>query len=338
MLTKKEIEDKYWVQFTFDEPIEYIPRLYDKKNKNEVDSNKILKIYPILMNQYAEFFYSIKSLQYDKNSEGIKEVIKMSYLDYILYLFEKDKQNEFGIEDERYNVMGRFLFILSNSLKIKTEKIKFAVDKRGKNIIVLNSDHHFVKVDKFENGCFFVVKEAMSKNEIELNSINYINAMYGHTDEIKLNDYVIDIGQNNEIILTSKDIDNLKQIICYQNIYRYDDTYIDPYVKKDLERYEALMRKRNGNNSISLKRQIFDIMLNFNQYKDINDIKNIPINTFTEMSMFICDRDNFKRDSLSQRVGLVTFEKPISHYLVDNVNIYENMVSQESLERDINNV
>ena len=331
MLTKKEIEEKYWLNFTFDKDIEFIPRLYSKKNVNEIDKNKILHIKPFTMDKYGEFFSAIKSMQYDKNSIPDKKIIKMSYLDYILYLHEKDLNNEFKEEDDRYGVMYKFLYILSNALGIDIHTIIPSIDDKGKKIILLNFKHRFVKVDRFTNGAFLVVNNIMGKNQIHIKNVNDINELYGY-EKVKLFDYVIDSPIEEDIIvLTSKDIDFLKQIICYQNIIHYDDSYIDPYIKKDIEKYKKITNKEN--NEISLKRQILNVMLNYNQFKSVSDIEKIPIRTFFEMTCFIDDREKYK----AQLSGMVTFENPVNHYLVDYVNIYENMVNKDSMNEKIRN-
>ena len=55
---------------------------------------------------------------------------------------------------------------------------------------------------------------------------------------------VILVDKEKDIIINSKDFDNIKQIILYQNIIDYDDEYVNPELKKKLDE-EAYLKSRN---------------------------------------------------------------------------------------------
>lgn len=77
-----------------------------------------------------------------------------------------------------------------------------------------------------------------------------------HESSIFLNEYkkanIID--KETGIIIDSKDFDNIKQIILYQNILDYDDSYISPELKQAMEEENAL--RNNKVIPISLERKI----------------------------------------------------------------------------------
>lgn len=331
MLTKKEIEDKYWLNFTFDKDIEFIPRLYSKTNINDIDKSKVLHIKPFTMDKYAEFFSAIKSMQYDKNSIPDKKIIKMSYLDYILYLYEKDSNNEFDKEDDRYGVMYKFLYILSNALNIDMNTIVPSIDDNGKNIILLNFKHRFVKVDKFTKCAFLVVNNVMGRNQIYIKNVNDVNEIYGY-EKVKLFDYVVDSPiEEDIIILTSKDIDFLRQIICYQNIIHYDDEPMDKQLKEDIEKAKRI---NNSGKQIDLKKQILNVLNSFPQFASI---ENISIRTFYEMCELLQEKESYLIQSIGQMSGFVRFDNPVSHYLYDNYDKYSTLVSEEKIKADTGN-
>lgn len=54
--------------------------------------------------------------------------------------------------------------------------------------------------------------------------------------------YIVD-GENSDTIITSKDFEDIRRIIMYQNILHYDDSYINPDLKKAIEETNELKNK-----------------------------------------------------------------------------------------------
>lgn len=54
--------------------------------------------------------------------------------------------------------------------------------------------------------------------------------------------YIAD-GENSDTIITSKDFEDIRRIIMYQNILHYDDSYINPDLKKAIEETNELKNK-----------------------------------------------------------------------------------------------
>lgn len=64
--------------------------------------------------------------------------------------------------------------------------------------------------------------------------------------EIKLveNKFVLyDAEDGKNIIITQKEFEEIKRIILYQNLLNYDDSYINPELKENMEEFDALVNK-----------------------------------------------------------------------------------------------
>lgn len=59
---------------------------------------------------------------------------------------------------------------------------------------------------------------------------------------------------DNSIIITHKDFEQIKKIICYQNLLRFDDEYIPPDLKQSMQEVDEL--KNRGIEPPSLERRI----------------------------------------------------------------------------------
>lgn len=69
----------------------------------------------------------------------------------------------------------------------------------------------------------------------------------------KSHPFLIDVN-NSDICINSKDFDEIKRIICYQNMLHYDDTYIPPDLKQAMDEVDEV--KAKGFTAPSLERQI----------------------------------------------------------------------------------
>jgi len=74
MIKKTELEE----YFTYDKPVPY----------------KELLIYPVKVIDYLIFFTSVNCLTFEKNKIPDINIIKMSYLDFLFYTFDKDENGK----------------------------------------------------------------------------------------------------------------------------------------------------------------------------------------------------------------------------------------------------
>ena len=82
-------------------------------------------------------------------------------------------------------------------------------------------------------------------------------------------------------LITPKEFNELKKIILFQNIINYDDRYLSPDIKKEIEEYEKIKySNENIVNPTLEKQKVFVISKTGISMKDINDM---TYRTFTQV-------------------------------------------------------
>lgn len=158
--------------FYFDKPVDYPIK------------DKLIKIYPIMVEDSEVFLSSMNILMVDKNSSPSVEIIQMSYLEFIYKVLFQDQTN-----------IDRFMNILKYCLHINSPYIGF--DENNKP-------------------------------------------------------YLVD--KENDILIGPKDFENIKRLILYQNLIRYDDEYVNPELKAMMNEIDEL--KNKGIDSPTIERRI----------------------------------------------------------------------------------
>ena len=113
MIKENELEE----YFTYDKPVPY----------------KELLIYPVKVIDYLNFFISVNCLTFDKNKIPDPNIIKMSYLDFLFYTFEKDENGKV------YLMM--LLEIFKICLNIDYNQIEYIEDEKGKINFIFNLEY-----------------------------------------------------------------------------------------------------------------------------------------------------------------------------------------------------
>ena len=148
--------------FYFDKPVDYQIK------------DKLIKIYPVAVEDSEVFLSSMNILMVDKNSSPSVEIIQMSYLDFVLkILLPSDDSNRIKLTN-----------ILYLSLGFEAPVIK--QDENGKLLI---SD---VKAD---------------------------------------------------VSINSKQFEEIRRIILYQNIPHFDDSYVNPEIKEVMAEMDSIKNK-----------------------------------------------------------------------------------------------
>lgn len=115
----------------------------------------------------------------------------------------------------------------------------------------------------------------ISQEEVEwLNKLINIFCICLHFEESKI---MINIDENGKFFFSygdlkikDKDFEKIRRIIMYQNIIDYDDTYIDPEVKQEINKYYALKNEGIVSPSLEHKKAILMGMgFSFNQIKEM---------------------------------------------------------------------
>ena len=110
MIKKTELEE----YFTYDKPVPY----------------KDLLIYPVRIIDYLNFFISVNCLTFEKNKIPDVNIIKMSYLDFLFYTFDKDENGKV------YLMM--LLEIFKLCLNIDYKQIEYIKDENNKLNLIFN--------------------------------------------------------------------------------------------------------------------------------------------------------------------------------------------------------
>lgn len=89
----------------------------------------------------------------------------------------------------------------------------------------------------------FLATEAVNKNpemaqqfvNICILCLDFKKPFFNETEKGKIN--LCNLGENNQpdLVITAKEFDDIKKIILYQNLPNYDDEYVNPDLKKNME-------------------------------------------------------------------------------------------------------
>lgn len=127
-----------------------------------------------------------------------------------------------------------------------------------------------------------------------------------------------DNGKNNLIIkdeiINGTDFENIKNIILYQNIPNYDDSYVDPKVEEALREAEEFMNK-NKKKMASLEDQLVCVLISASlKMKDIYDL---TIRKFSKILERVDYKLHYTIYKQAECGGMVTFKQEIDHWMCD---------------------
>lgn len=125
MSIKEEIYKNYYEELTFDGPIDY----------------KGLLLYPVSIKKINKFLQSSSVLRIQKEYIPDKEIIKMSYLKFLMTNIDKEKE-EYG-ESLTFDLLALCFMIC---MRIEEISIRLFIDEDGKTKLILNG----VEIDENE--------------------------------------------------------------------------------------------------------------------------------------------------------------------------------------------
>lgn len=127
--------------------------------------------------------------------------------------------------------------------------------------------------------------------------------------EVNENKIIPDFSQTRYI--TSQDFDELKRIILYQNIYDYDDSYIDPDVKKAIDEYYALMNRKTPD--VELERRI--AIVTASTGLTLEQILPMTFRAFNLLFDTVVDKVDYTIMRHAECLPDVQFKKPVEHWV-----------------------
>lgn len=139
----------------------------------------------------------------------------------------------------------------------------------------------------------------------------------------------------NDILINSKDFDDIRKIILYQNIVDYDDSYVDPDIKKLQDRYNNLVSKKSGNVEMPTLEDLIICMISELGYQ-INYVQMLTYRKFCLLMKKIEDKIDYKIFKTAEMGGMVTFKEPIEHWIYKKKkNKFSNAFAKASQEEMI---
>ena len=125
MSIKEEIYENHYEELTFDDPIDY----------------KGLLLYPVSIRKINKFLQSSSVIRIQKEYIPDKEIIKMSYLKFLMTNIDKEKE-EYG-ESLTFDLLALCFMIC---MRIEEISIRLFIDEDGKAKLILNG----VEIDENE--------------------------------------------------------------------------------------------------------------------------------------------------------------------------------------------
>jgi len=118
----------------------------------------------------------------------------------------------------------------------------------------------------------------------------------------------------NTVIIDANDFNTIKDIICFQNVPYYDDSYIDPDLENALKETSEF-KSKNSKKRGSLEDQI--VCVTISTFCTIEDIKNLTIRKFTKILERVDYKLHYQIYKNAEMGGNVTFKTEIDHWMSD---------------------
>lgn len=311
-LKRQELLDliKYYEQafFTCDLPIPF---------------KQDLIIHPVLVKDYYKFYSLIHCFKINKNDD--MEGVGMSHLDYILHLCEKDEEKKMYFQ---LIALLELIFHIKNGIRcpkcgdlIPYEQINFNIDQIQK---IDNEDEKQLKLEEYINSIEYC--DCESDNKIKREPAIIYSREKG-------NKYI----SINGIKIDPNEYELLKNIVLYYNIPDYDDEYIDPELKAELE---EVARLKNPNNiQPSLEKQMSCIISACGSYT-YETLQEISIRKLVLLLRTIDARLHYFAYRQAEASGFVSFKNELTHWIygVDKNNKFSDVMSMDALRDKLKDV
>lgn len=98
---------------------------------------------------------------------------------------------------------------------------------------------------------------------------------------------IIKEGDKKVALITNKEFDDIKRIILYQNIYNYDDEYVSPDIKREVNKYNQVKKNDIVMPTFEDKKILVMIKTGIEE----SSINNMYYRTFSKMFDMLVDND-----------------------------------------------
>lgn len=299
MINIEEILDykkQYEYYFTYDKPIPYIAKSVVSRRKFLQHEIELLESKKKLSEQQITLLSDFKKefADFDDKILYIHEVLMSDYLNFYMSV---------------------------NCLVLEKNKIA-----DPKIISMSYLDFLFYIIDNDENGQIYanmLINILQLCCHIKFEDIRYIKDSKGKIRLIL-----------NGIEYDKTDFNNIKEIICYQNMPDYENKYLDPELEKELNEANELQNQNQG--STTLERQLICVSKEYS-YK-IQELYDIPIRKFVQMLQIADAQLHYKIYKTGECSGMVSFKTPITHYLYVKNSKFDSLISYESFKEKMKQV
>ena len=207
--------------------IKYYEQCYFTYDK-EIPFKGDLNVYPILVKDYYKFYACVDCIRMDKNATI--EGVSMSELGYLLHCIENNEDGK--------TIYSKFIQLIEMVFHIKSGKI---CPRCGHLVPFDEINQKLLELSSIQDER---IREKFLKKYV--NQVSYCEKCAGDNVSIETEDSIrYETSPSKKLIINNIELDKndynlLKNIILYYNIPDYDDEYIDPELKKELEEVARL--------------------------------------------------------------------------------------------------
>lgn len=294
-----------------------------------------LKIYPALVKDYHKFYELISCFTMDKNNAPDGIGLSMSELGYIAYLFKEDSS---GMFQQRFFDLLSMVFHIKNGLFCnepdcpeREKVVSFEDIKKKVRLLDLELQKKY-DIKQEEEKELFLKERQQGLYNLQLcpHCHKVMQDVFSLKEENKK-----PILYVKNIAIKSKDYKDLRRIYAYQNIFDYDDEYIDPELKKGLEE-AARLRNKNAVQP-TLERQKVCVVVGTGL--DFKQVDELTLRKFTLTLRVVAAKVDYLASKIGECTGLVTFKTPIPHWIYSNDKAkdhkFDNVMTFEQIESKI---
>jgi hypothetical protein len=138
----------------------------------------------------------------------------------------------------------------------------------------------------------------------------------------------------NDVEFNKKDFDELRRIICYQNMPDYNDEYIDPELEEALKEVEKLQNKNQG--ICTLEDQKICVSIS-SPYK-LEDINKLTIRKFVKILKKIDAKLHYQIYKTGECSGMISFKTPLNHWMYEKDARFDSLISYDSFKEKMKQV
>lgn len=282
---KEKIDYYEQFYFTLDDPIPFIGDL---------------KIHPVTVRDYYKFYSLISCFTIDKNKTP--EGISMSNLAFLIKMMENEEVG--GNITAQVIALFELIFKVPNGLYCSNKECN---DK---------NDMEFIPYDEVRKQLANLPKK--EDKEKYFNKIRFCP----HCGKPMREVYSIKASQDNPLKtltvydteIISKKFDELRSIVCYQNMPDFSDEYIDPDLKRDLDSKAEMQRQEYS--QPSLEKQL--ICISISTPYTVEMLKDITIRKMVLLLRNVDAKAHYFCYKSGEMSGMVKFSSPPRHWIYAN--------------------